>query len=36
VDIKEELCVPVELDEFCVLTNDSIERMLAAGLPAGR
>jgi hypothetical protein len=36
VDIKEELCVPVELDEFSVLTNESIERILAAGLPAGR
>jgi hypothetical protein len=36
IDIKMELCVPVELDEHNVLTQESIERILAAGLPAGR
>ena len=35
-DIKRELCVPVELDENNVLTAASIEKIRAAGLPAGR
>jgi hypothetical protein len=35
-DIKKELCVPVELDEHNVLTAESVEKILAAGLPAGR